>query len=214
MSRLFRLLGVFLVAAATVACAAETDRSGRPLFRQVDPVEAPGTTATEVEGIGFSVEEVKAVLWGVNHASLEELDGKVGLTSQAADSLIALAPFETVEEIGAAPYVGAAALGLLRDHASVWADEMNGTSEPPPAPTDAGTYDGVEFDEPTAAAALTIANEASFEELTGAGAMNANGTHAIVDGRPFATLADVSDTYGVGPATMQALHDYAAKVSP
>lgn len=165
----------------------------------------PPAQAEHVEGVQFTSHEAAAVIWGVNHASLPELDDEVGLVRQAAENLIANAPYASVTEMGAVPYVGAAALTALRNHALVWSAEMGQGGEV----SQAGTYDGVSFDQQTAEIALSIANTASYEQLTGNG-VNSSGAHAIVDSRPHSTLAHVADSYGVGPATMRSLHDYAS----
>jgi DNA uptake protein ComE-like DNA-binding protein len=160
-----------------------------------------------VEGVQFTSAQVKAVVWGVNHASLTELDDEVGLVRQAAEGLIANAPYTTVTAIGAVPYVGPAALSALRSRAVVWAAQMNQGSQA--AAGQAGTYDGVTFDEQTAQIALGIANTASYDQLTSNG-MYGGGARAIIDSRPHSTLAHVAGSYGVGPSTMQALHAYAS----
>jgi len=159
-----------------------------------------------VDGVQFSAEQAVAVVWGINHASVSELDLEVGLTSTAAKNLVAGAPYETVTEIGAVEGVGPAALGVLRNRATAWAVEMGQGS----APAQAGTYDGIAFDENTADKALSIANTATYAQLTGEGGMYSGGATTIVEGRPFSSLAALSETYGIGPASMRALHDYAA----
>jgi DNA uptake protein ComE-like DNA-binding protein len=165
----------------------------------------PAQAAELVEGVQFTSEQAAAVIWGVNHASITELDETVGLSRQAADGLVANAPYASISEMGVIAYVGPAALTALRTHAVVWAAEQ-GAGE---GPSHAGTYEGVSFDESTAQIALSIANTATVEQLTGAG-MYVAGANAIVGGRPHATLGHVAETSGVGQATMRALHDYAA----
>jgi len=165
----------------------------------------PPAQAEFVDGVQFTAEQATAVVWGVNHASLPELDEEVGLLSGAAENLIANAPYETVTQIGAISGVGPAALTALRNHAVIWGAEMSqGTT------SQAGTYDGIDFDSQTAEIALSIANTATYAQLTGEAGLYSGGANAIISGRPFATLAEVSDSYGIGEATMSALHDYAA----
>jgi DNA uptake protein ComE-like DNA-binding protein len=203
--RFFSLLALLALVVSALGCRAETAKGEPPVFRELDRAPAPGTTATVVEGVEFSAEQVVAVVWGVNHASLTELENDVGLSNQASDNLVASAPYASMEEIAYVAYVGPAMLGHLRDHAEVWGAELDGQ-----APSLAGSYDGVSFDEATAGVALEIANTASYEDLTNDGGIYGGGAEAIVGARPFDSLARVSDTYGVGPATMQSLHDYAA----
>ena len=157
-----------------------------------------------VEGVQFTAEQSDAVIWGVNTATVDELRNDVSLIRTAAENLVAGAPYASVSEMGEVAYVGPAALGALRTHAVVWSWEMGqgGVSQ-------AGTYDGVSFDESAAQTALSIANTASYLQLTQVGGIFPGGANAIVAGRPYVTLAAVADTYGVGPASMRSLHDYA-----
>jgi hypothetical protein len=157
-----------------------------------------------VEGVLFWSEQVAAVLYGVNGASLEELDIEVGLPAEAAAALRAGAPYATIAAIAGAPHVGAAALAALRDHAVVWGAELAGAIAGM-----AGTYDGVTFDEPSAQAALAAAQTATPDQLRAAG-VTVTAANALVAARPLATLAEVAAVHGVGPATMTALRDYAS----
>jgi DNA uptake protein ComE-like DNA-binding protein len=171
-----------------------------------DYVAAHPPAAKEiVEGIEFSGEQAAAVVWGVNRASRNELDYEVGLEFHAAANLVALAPHASVTEMGPVPYVGPAALAKLRVYAPVWQAGMAAAA----ASSLAGTFDGVTFDEKTAEIALEIANEATLTQLTGEGGMWSSGAERIVAHRPYGTLAAVAGAYGVGPATMQDLKDYA-----
>jgi DNA uptake protein ComE-like DNA-binding protein len=157
-------------------------------------IDHPAPSGTLVEGVEFTAVENAAVLWGVNGASFAELDLDAALSSTAAQSIIDHAPFATVEDLAAAPYVGKATLLALRNYSPVWTDIS----------ALAGTFDGVAFDGREAADALEFANHATFETLTAAG-MYSNGARAIVDNRPYEDLAEVSATAGVGPSTMSAL---------
>jgi hypothetical protein len=153
-----------------------------------------------VEGVMFSGEQVEAVVWGVNQATLAELDDDVALDVRAAEGLVAGAPWQDVSGMGEVSHVGPSALEKLRDYADrVWLDRLYGDGQ-------AGTYDGVVFDGPTATIALEIANDASADVLTDVAGIYPAGVDAIVANRPHASLADVAATPGVGPATMEALH--------
>jgi hypothetical protein len=156
-----------------------------------------------VEGVDFTSEQVAAVVWGVNQASVYELDIQVGLDRRAAENLVASAPYATVTAIGQIAYVGTSALNALRAHTDNWIAKQSQT-----AGSQAGTYDGVAFDEATAQAALGAAQTATTSDLTRAG-MTSSGANAIVGGRPYDSLAQVSAVHGVGSATMNALHKYA-----
>lgn len=159
-----------------------------------------------VEGVAFSSSQVSAVVWGVNQATLETLDVAVGLDARAAQQLVAARPFSSVTQMGAVAYVGPTALEALRAYAVQWAAQRGaGTAGLE------GTWDGVAFDADTAAAALSAAQTASLEQLLAA-ALPSSGARAMVAGRPYASLAQVAAVSGVGPATMTALHAYAASL--
>ena len=57
----------------------------------------------------------------------------------------------------------------------------------PGAPGLAGTFDGVTFDEATAAAALGIANQATIDQLVAHGMTTTNAGRVVNGGRPYAT---------------------------
>jgi len=81
-------------------------------------VTHPAPSGEAVEGVTFSGWQAQAVVWGVNHASVDELDGF--LDARAAKALVAGAPYASVAKMGPISYVGPSALGTLRDHAAAW----------------------------------------------------------------------------------------------
>jgi DNA uptake protein ComE-like DNA-binding protein len=157
-------------------------------------IDHPAPSGTFVEGVEFTAVEKESVLWGINGASFEELDIDAGLPSTTARSIVDNAPYGTIEELAAAPHVGKATLLALRGYSPVWADIS----------ALAGTFDGVVFDGREAFEALEVANHATHEQLTAAGAYSA-GARAIIDNRPYEDLAEVAATSGVGASTMAAL---------
>lgn len=161
----------------------------------------PAPHAETVEGVAFAGWQSEAIVWGVNRATLADLDAV--LDARAASALFAGRPYASVAAMGPVSYVGASALGALRDHAGAW-----WAAEHQTAPALAGTFDGVPFDEATATTALAIANGATQAQLTAHG-ITATAASRLVAGRPFATLGVVADTSGIGPATMSALKAYA-----
>jgi DNA uptake protein ComE-like DNA-binding protein len=166
----------------------------------------PGPGAI-LEGVQFTGKQSEAVLWGVNQASVEYLDHEVELDPRAAEGLVANAPYDDLQQIADIAYVGGASLEKLRHHANAWLAAMEGDV------SQAGTYDGVTFDEATAANALVIANEATLEELTAAG-MWTTGARRIVEHRPYTTLSLVAAVAGVGEATMADLEAIARSATP
>lgn len=161
----------------------------------------PAPSSESVEGVLFRGWESEIVVWAVNGSSFEELDAL--LDARAVQSLVGARPFATVTEMGPLAYIGATALQHLRAEAAAWWAERAGTVSL------AGTFDGVAFDEETARVALEIANEATYAQMVDHG-VYAAGAAAIVGNRPYASLGEVAVVSGVGPSTMQGLHDYAA----
>ncbi len=161
----------------------------------------PAPAAESVEGVLFRGWESEIVTWGVNTVDFEVLDGM--LDARAAQSLLDGRPYASVTEMGPRAYVGGSALDRLRREAAAWWSARSG------APSLAGTFDGVAFDEETARVALEIANDATRDEMVANG-VYASGASAIVGNRPYADLASVAAVGGVGTSTMQGLHDYAA----
>jgi DNA uptake protein ComE-like DNA-binding protein len=166
----------------------------------------PPAVGETVEGVDFTAQQVSAVVWGVNQATLQELDEVVGLDARAAQGLTAGAPFSDIASMGQVAYVGASALNRLRDYAPTWAAARNNAEDL----SLAGTFDGVTFDQATAEIALEIANDAGFEELTDLGGMWSTGANRLIDNRPYADLAEVAATPGIGTVTMENLRDFAA----
>lgn len=154
----------------------------------------PAPSGALVEGVEFTAIETSAVLWGVNQATVEELDQDAQLLSTTAQSIVANAPYASMDELAAVANVGKTTLTQLRAYSVVWMDLS----------ALAGTFDGVPFAAHDAADALELANHATFEQFT-LGGMYASGARAIIDNRPYEDLADVASVSGVGPSTMQAL---------
>jgi hypothetical protein len=167
----------------------------------------PAPAAESVEGVFFRGWESETVTWGVNNVDHGVLDGM--LDSRAAASLVAGRPFANVTQMGPMAYVGVGALERLRQEAPAWWTAMNAAPpETTPAPSLAGTFDGVTFDQATAEIALDIANRATRDQMVSNGVYG-NGASVIVGNRPYTTLRAVSELSGVGTSTMQGLHAYA-----
>lgn len=176
---------------------------GDSAFAKLDAYAAahPAPAGETVEGVAFAGWESQSVVYGVDHATLAELEAL--LDDRAAQALFSDRPFATVTAMGPESYVGPAALEQLRGHALAWWAAMN--AQPPSL---AGTFDGVTFDDHDAPIALDIANQASLAELEAHG-VAASPASTLVANRPYADLAAVADTKGIGTATMTALLAYA-----
>jgi hypothetical protein len=161
----------------------------------------PAPKGETVEGVAFLGWESQAVVWGVDHATLAELDGL--LDGRAAKALFSDRPFTTVTAMGPEAYVGSSALKALRSHALSWWAAMNAQK-----PSLAGTFDGVTFNDKDATVALAIANEALLSQLEAHGVKYSPAT-TMTSNRPYATLAAVANKNGIATATMQALLAYA-----
>lgn len=181
-----------------VAYVGETALKRMLAWARAHPVGSP----ENVEGVSFSPEQVSAVVWGVNQTTNDELNDGLGLDNRAVNALLAGRPFASVTQMGAAAYVGPAALTALKAHAPVWAAKRAGPG------TLAGTFDGVDFDEATAKQGLKLANNATLQSLLDAGLPIA-GAAPMVGNRPYLNLAQVALVSGVGPATMGKLHEAA-----
>lgn len=94
-------------------------------LRDYAAAHAPAQPET-VEGVTFSAHEAALVVWGVNQATVAELDDDVGLDKRAAENLVAGAPFASVAQMGPLGYVGPSALKKLRGHVPQWLLEQQG----------------------------------------------------------------------------------------
>jgi DNA uptake protein ComE-like DNA-binding protein len=155
------------------------------------------------ENIVFAGWQAEIVVWGANTVAIGTLNGL--LDNRAAENVLAARPLANLAALAAVPLIGTNALGAFRGQARPWwfAREQYPT-------TQAGTYDGVVFDETVAQAALDIANTHSRDQMV-AGGVYGNGASAIVGNRPYTTLAQVAAVAGVGASTMQGLHTYASQ---
>lgn len=178
-------------------------------FAKANPIPQ-GVT---VENVAFTGWQAEAVLWGANTVPVGVLNGL--LDNRAAANVIAGRPYFTMKKLADAPLVGPNALQAMRGQAKVWwnAWKWGGTPvtppPPPPASSLAGTFDGVAFDEATAAAALKLSNESTREVMVANG-LPAAPAASIVGNRPYATVAQIAAVSGVGTSTMQALHRWAS----
>src|SRR5262245_34762957 len=83
-------------------------------FAKVHPVPASIT----IETVPMQGWQHEAIVWGVNHATLAELDD--GLDARASRNLIERRPYATIDQVAAVPYVGAVVLHGLRAESILW----------------------------------------------------------------------------------------------
>jgi hypothetical protein len=176
---------------------------GDAAFAKLDAYAAahPAPRGETVEGVTFAGWESQSVVYGVDHATLADLDAL--LDDRAAEALFDHRPYTTVAAMGPEAYVGLTALTQLRGHARAWWAAMN--AQPPSL---AGTFDGVTFNDHDATIALAIADEARISQLEAHDVKSSPAT-TLVSNRPYATLAAVAATNGIGQATMHAILVYA-----
>ncbi len=117
--------------------------------------------------------------------------GPDGLDGTADDDL-----FNTVLELEEIPYVGDAALLALAEAA--WEFDY----------VPAAMIEGVVFSHGEAEAVLMLINSATLEELDDSADLDVRAAEAIITGRPYAHVAEVSGRPHVGPAALRALVDY------
>jgi len=165
----------------------------------------PAPTRERIETVWFEGWQAEIVVWGVNTVPIGVLRGL--LDDRAAENLIAARPFASLAAVGNVALIGPSALTALRGQARTW---WFARANQPPAGL-AGTFDGVTFDEATAAKALEIANTHTRTQMVDGGVYG-NGASVIVGNRPYATLGAVAGLSGVGTSTMQGLHAYATQL--
>jgi len=110
--------------------------AGQALFEYVNADPSCGEPDLVVEGIPLTQEQAAAILVTANGASQHQLDEEAGLDARAATNIVETRPLATIEELAAVSYVGATAIGLLRDYAEIW-EAPEEPEEPDPDP-DAG----------------------------------------------------------------------------
>jgi hypothetical protein len=166
--------------------------------------ENPPPSGEIVEGVSLRGWQAEAVIWVVNRATVGVLKG-TGLNTTQATNLVENAPYDSVAQMGAVPQIGPVAIERMRYASNAWWSAMMQHGE-----SDAGgVFADVTFEAATAVIALEIANVATREQLIEDGGVWSTGASRIVDNRPYVDLQDVADTWGIGTATMQSLHDYA-----
>ncbi|AIS58276.1 phospholipase D-like domain-containing protein (plasmid) [Vibrio coralliilyticus] len=72
------------------------------------------------EGVSFTGAEVATVLDIVNQATLSDLDVEAAMNATAANNIIAARTIADMDQLAAVPYVGAAAMQVLKDYIPTW----------------------------------------------------------------------------------------------
>ncbi len=155
-------------------------------------------------GAGFweerllGAQQAAAVLEMANVLELATLGCDVGLSATMADRVIAARPFATLDAVVDVPYFGASHLARFEAAFGWWEGGVS-----------AATLDCVSFTTEQLEAGLRFVNEAGWSQFCAMGGCGFGGWSAAVEdlvaGRPWASLADVSAMYGMGPARMAAV---------
>lgn len=167
-----------------IACAPSTQG---PQLQDEDAVEARIS-------IELTDAETLAVLDLANTASFEELDQDVSLDRRAAEGIVELRPFATLDELDAVPYVGDVALEKLRAYLAL-----------PPVDAVPVQVHGVEEGTTLAQMVLSIANEESEVFLDDTLGLDRRAAAGIVELRPFASLTELDSVAYVGAAAFARL---------
>lgn len=188
------------LALATTACVGPN----------VDFADAPQPEAARLQG---GAPSDQAVLRFLNHPSttFDVLDRVVDIDRRAATHLVVHRDgadglcgtpddrlFRSIDEVDGIKYVGEATLARIADHAHQHGWVVGEAA-------DYGVYMGVEFTFGEARRALANVNRESAEDLELVYGLPLDVVDALVDLRPFATLADVAHVAEVGPEDLEAL---------
>ncbi len=196
----------FVILVALAGCTAPLDEEASA---GVDGKADGTSSALEGTRTGYGV---LRLLNDGEGTSVDFLDYVVQLRSDAAENLIAHRDgpdgifgtddddgFDDIAEVDDVPRVGPVALETLAEFAFL-NDYLPGDDEV------LGTFDGLELTYAEGERILSFANTATPDELSAASVPSRSAT-SILEARPIATVAILSDLYWVGPRTMEHLLD-------
>ncbi len=176
----------------------------RAITQLLEYTERSGPSAVTVEGVSFTAAQARAVLDFVNLASGAQLDDDIGLNSRAASSIMASRPIESIEDLAAVRYVGATALGQLRDGVTA----QDGGERP------AAEIEGVVLTGAELHGILDLVNRATLEQLDDEAGLDGRAASNIVRSRPLASVEALAAVSYVGASAIEKLRDYAAIWTP
>lgn len=139
-----------------------------------------------------------------NEATFEELDVAVGLPSNAAEGIEFLRPFRDLAQLDAVPYVGVVAIEKLVAYGQAEGFTCDSAPVPPVTPPTPPNADQCEGDD----AILWAANEASLTQLDDDAQLDSRAANNLVDGRPFASVAEVDAVSYVGLSALGKLEAF------
>lgn len=171
---------------------AETDPASEPLASQQAPL-----TQTDVD----VAPECQGILSFANTASFATLDAY--LPSDVATHLVArrdTAPFTSVADLMSVPLVGEARLTQL-EHGARALGYIDSSC--------VGIMDQLAVSQDDAAAIVSLVNSASPSTLYAILPYSWNGATQLLAQRPFTSVQAISQTFGIGPASLRELRNAA-----
>jgi DNA uptake protein ComE-like DNA-binding protein len=188
-----------LAGLAASACAVDPAASSDPT-----PASSPTSTTSSTlttDDVDYA-EECTGILTYAENASFDELHSYLPIN--VVNALIARraqGPFHSIAEISAVPGIAQARLALIGQHANQLDYTDVGCL---------GVFEELAVSYDDAAAIVGYANTASAAVLATVVRFDPDQTVAqLIARRPFTTLQEVVDTYGIGPATLRSLRNAA-----
>jgi DNA uptake protein ComE-like DNA-binding protein len=164
----------------------------RPLADEAaDPIDECATCdGGKADGLTGACEG-SIIVRVANESTFDELDLDAGLNARAAEAIVAArasAPFATIEDVDAVPFVGVSSLEALLAY---------------------GTAEGLTCDEVCELdVVVVVANQASLEELDDQMRLDSRAANGIILGRPFETIAEVDAVSFVGDAALVSMREF------
>lgn len=178
-------LRTLFIALSLVGCSANIDEAA-------DPANECATCAGgKTDGLTAPDEgscEAGIIVRFANEASFEELDIDARLNARAAQNIVDardIAAFQTLADVDSVSYVGAASLQSILEF---------------------GMESGASCDDAIGCdvdVVVTVANEATFEQLDDDMGLDRRAAQGIVDGRPFGSVNEVDAVSYVGPSALE-----------
>ncbi len=171
-----RIAILSLLVATAVACVADDQRSAQRSAATVAPSCSP--LGGQVSGVQFSDDQASFAIHFVDNASVDELQAIDGVGPSIAARIIGARPFATAAD----------PLAALDAVPYVGARVLGGLR----AHGDTG-------------AVLDWANHASADQLAAVCRIGSKTAGAIIDARPFSSLAELQGVRNIGPTTIEYL---------
>jgi competence protein ComEA len=172
--------------------------------------EAPQKTTKAKTAKGEMAREAKEVSTGkvnLNSADLSALEGLPGIGPATAKAIVEGRPWKSVDDLEKIRGLGAARIAALREHVTLGDEPAPVTTAKTAArrtPRAAEAKGEMPKETPTGKVDLNTADAAALEELPGVGPATAK---AIIEGRPWKSVDDLTKIRGLGETKIAALKD-------